>query len=394
MMKEVRKRPLRVVRRLLGITCLLGVTSLLPGSEPGDAAGNIVVFSFNDLGMHCMNEDFSEIVVLPPFNNLRAVVVRRGHEPDVLDNATVTYKIPTHTREADKTNFWTHAEALFGTALPPNIGLTGNGLSGTMSQAPHKYFEASGIPMVPIDDGGRFNPYPIAEVTARDQSGNTATTYTVVPVSSEMTCNLCHNSPGVSTATDILQDHDELHGTTLLQQRPVLCASCHADNALGTPGEPGVPNFSSAMHSAHAPRMGQVQLENKCYACHPGIRTQCQRDVHLGEGLQCMDCHGTMSDVGNPARNPWVSDLPRCSDCHNRAGFEFEQPGKLYKDSVGHGGVACAACHGSPHAITPALTPTDNLQANLLQGHSGVINTCTVCHTSQPDDPFFHKEDD
>ena len=29
-----------------------------------------VVLGYNELGMHCMNEDFSEICILPPFNTL------------------------------------------------------------------------------------------------------------------------------------------------------------------------------------------------------------------------------------------------------------------------------------------------------------------------------------
>ena len=64
------------------------------------------------------------------------------------------------------------------------------------------------------------------------------------------------------------------------------------------------------------------------------------------------------------------------------------------RESIGHGGVSCFACHGSPHAITPATTETDNLQAVLHQGFAGIISDCTVCHTQQPDEPFFHKVDD
>jgi hypothetical protein len=223
-------------------------------------------------------------------------------------------------------------------------------------------------------------------------SGSTvlARTQAVVPVSTEMSCILCHNTPGVSVATDILQRHDALHGTSLVSQKPVLCASCHASNALGLPGVPGVPNLSHAMHGAHASRMGPVSyLTEVCYACHPGVRTACQRDVHSAAGLTCSGCHTSMEAVASPTRNPWV-DEPRCSNCHSRPGFQFEQAGTLFRDSIGHGSVHCSACHGSPHAITPTVTETDNAQAIALQGHAGVINTCTVCHTSTPGEPFFH----
>ena len=29
-----------------------------------------VVLGYNDLGMHCMNQDFSQLCILPPFNTL------------------------------------------------------------------------------------------------------------------------------------------------------------------------------------------------------------------------------------------------------------------------------------------------------------------------------------
>ena len=54
----------------------------------------------------------------------------------------------------------------------------------------------------------------------------------------------------------------------------------------------------------------------------------------------------------------------------------------------------CITCHGSPHTMGPATTDSDNLQAIRLQGHAGIINTCTTCHTTTPSDPFPHRRDD
>lgn len=363
-------------------------------AAPRQDAG-IVVFAQNDLGMHCMNEDFSELVILPPFNTLRAQVLRRKSSPEPIgENVTVTYRIPTNTESTSKTNFWSYAQDLFGVALPPDVGLTGNGLRGEFDLTPGdpKVFEATGIPLTPTADSGRPDPYPLARIVATTTGGDVAETPVVVPVSTEISCNLCHDTPGISTATDILRKHDVAHGTDLENQKPVLCADCHADPALGLPGQPGVPHLSAVMHGKHAGIVEQLPLQNSCYACHPGIRTQCQRDVHLGKGIQCVDCHGGMAAMGDPTRAPWA-DEPRCGDCHQKNGFEFEEPGKLFKDSVGHGNVMCSACHGSPHAITPTLTDVDNLAAIQKQGHAGVIDTCTVCHTSQPSDPFPHRRD-
>lgn len=396
-----------MTRRLLRASLAAAVVSTLVGGEwwasrqasaaqRDDAllAGTHVVFAANDLGMHCMGPDFTELMVLPPFNNLHAQVIRRGIEPDIVteDDVTVEYFFASNTRSADKTNFWKYAPALFGVNLPADVGLTGNGMSGTMAYTGNRDYAATGIPITPIDDNGMENPYPLATVRVRQGSTVVATTQTVVPVSWEMSCNICHDTAGISTGVDILRKHDAMHGTHLEQNQPVNCSTCHADNALGTTGIEGVPNLSAAMHGAHAPRMGMAGLAVSCYACHPGVRTQCQRDIHSALGMNCFSCHTSMEALADPTRRPWL-DEPKCADCHSRPGFEFEEPGKLFKESRGHGGVACLSCHGSPHAITPTVTQVDNVQAMALQGHTGVINDCLVCHTQTPDESFFHRRD-
>ncbi len=373
------------------------VAAALSFSRPSEAMlappANYVVMGVNDLGMHCSQEDFSEMCILPPYNNLRAQVIRRGEEPQIVTSGlTVSYVIPEHSRSSDKTNFWTYAPQLFGVNLTPDVGLTGHGMSGSMTVGTGGMYEVTGIPVLPIDDAGRLDPYPVGVVSVTGPLGSVSTR-AVVPVSSEMSCSLCHGDPGSSVANDILADHDALHGTDLVHQKPVLCASCHADPALGSAGIPGVPALSHAMHGSHASHVASSGLQNACYACHPGIRTQCQRDVHAAAGVDCVQCHGGMAAVGDPARQPWV-DEPKCGNCHNKPGFQFEQPGKLFKESVGHGGVRCVTCHGSPHAMGPATTPVDNAQAISLQGHSGPLNTCTVCHTQQPSESFFHSVGD
>lgn len=388
------RRRAYAVRRGAAIVAL---TAAAVFSARGDdqASNNLVVLGFNDLGMHCMNGDFSELMILPPYNTLRAQVIdRAGEEPHIVTSGiTVRYSIPSNTHSFDKTNFWRYAPQLLGVNLPPNIGLTGHGLSGTMTPTGRGDFNVTGIPITPIDDSGRDNPYALGLIAVVNNGQVVARTQTVVPVSWEISCNRCHASAEHSTATDILMAHDNLHGTDLLNHRPVMCASCHADPALGTPGAPGVPNMSAAVHTAHADRVDGLHLVNECYACHPGFRTQCQRDVHLSRGITCRDCHGDMRAVGDSARRPWV-DEPRCGSCHVRAGFEFEQANTLYKDSKGHSNIDCAACHGSPHAIAPTVTAIDNVQAITRQGHAGEINTCTVCHSTTPGDPFFHRVSD
>lgn len=384
------------MRRALFVSSL-GVPAAVAGILLATAASappaGYVAFTVNELGMHCVNSDFSEICILPPYNSLRTEVYRRGSSPErIHEELTVTYSIPSNSHSSDKTNFWAFAQALFGADLQPDVGLTGNGMAGAMTVGAGNRYEATGIPIMPIDDSGKVEPYPVAEVRISGPEG-AFVSRAVVPVSSEMACASCHGGNGISMAHDMLVKHDALHGTSLVNQKPVLCAACHSDPALGAPGVPGVSAFSHAMHGSHATVVESLRLENGCYACHPGERTQCQRDVHTIAGIDCVACHGGMAEVADPSRMPWV-DLPRCGDCHNKPGFEFEQPGVLFKDATGHGGVHCTSCHNSPHAITPTITEIDNQQALALQGHIGVINTCTACHTQVPSDPFPHHGDD
>ena len=351
------------------------------------------VLAYNDLGMHCLNSDFSEFMVLPPYNNLYVQIIQRGgEEPRIVSSGlTVNYYIPSNTTSADKTNFWSYASAFFNPAPVPDAGLTGNGLSGTMVQSGRNDWIATGIPITPINDAGQLDSYTMATVIVMQNGVEVGRTHAVVPVSWEMRCDLCHIAGnGGTVESAILTSHDNLHGTTLMHERPLSCGRCHAQPELGMTGNPALPTLSSAMHTAHAPRMQQANLAVPCYACHPGIMTQCQRDVHFSRGLTCTNCHGEMTAVGNPVRRPWV-DEPRCGTCHTRVGFEFEQPDTLFRDSKGHMGVHCEACHGSPHAITPTINVRDNEQAITYQGTAGTINTCAVCHTSPPDESFPHR---
>ncbi len=357
--------------------------------------GSMVVLGYNDLGMHCMNEDFSQLMVLPPYNTLHAQIIdRSGEEPRIVTGGVnVTYSIPGNTHSTDKTNFWTYAKRLTGLSLAPNVGLTGKGLSGTMSPTGNNDWSVEGIPITPITDAGVENPYQLANILVGSATSPLAKTQAVVPVSWEMNCELCHNNS--EAPANVLVAHDNLHGTSLATSTPVRCGKCHAQVPLGAlgAGSPGRPSLSRAMHGAHSDRMDDVAglLGGvECYACHPGQRTKCLRDVHFTKGMDCNDCHSTMTAVASETRRPWV-DEPRCDGCHSRAGFSFEQAGTLFRNSKGHHGVHCAACHGSPHAITPTVVAADNVQAIALQGHAGTIDTCIVCHRTKPDDSFDHR---
>lgn len=367
-------------------------------------ATDYVVFAWNDLGMHCYNRDFRDLAVLPPYNNLMAQVIKVGNPPTIITGGiTVMYSFPDNTYSVGKSNFWDYAQQLFGVNLPPNIGLTGKGLSGVMDKK-GDHFIAEGIPLTEFQDSAPSLPYPyqLANIVVRDTATNSilARQTTVAPVSTEMRCDNCHYDGGVDdistgrVETNILTLHDKEnseeyppgHTGLLMQRRPVLCAECHGSNALNAAGVTGVPNLSRAMHKKHADEVDQST--DGCYLCHPGPQTKCLRDVMSTKaGMGCISCHGNMEKVArNPS--PWLNE-PRCdsSACH---GSNYAQNQVLYRMSTGHGGVYCSACHDSPHAIAPSREQNDAIKFISLQGRPGTLSNCTACHSSPPDAPGPH----
>ena len=278
-----------------------------------------------------------------------------------------------------------------------------------------------------------------------------ATNDVVLPVSDEMDCRVCHASGTQAAAQpaagwvwdglperdyrlNILRLHDErqfaqhaavyaaalatndynpagLYRRVTADGKPVLCALCHASEALQTAGYPGVPPLTTSVHSRHATVMDpelNITLDNSanraaCYRCHPGSTTRCLRGA-MGSAIaadgsmemQCQSCHGNMSAVGSPSRVGWIME-PNCQSCHT--GTATSNSGQirytssfidtngtvrvpanqtfattpntpptptcnlsLYRFSIGHGGLQCSACHGSTHAEFPSSHVNDNLR--------------------------------
>jgi hypothetical protein len=383
-----------IIKRM--IIRLALIIALIVIIVPATFAQNYVLIGWNDLGMHCSNKYFSKIAVLPPYNNITAqlLLIQPDQMPQIVTSGyTIEYSIPNNTYSVGKTDFWTYAQQLFNlpNPLPDNVGLTGKGLTGVLDNS-GSYFAAHGIPVTPFADSDLVNevPFQIIHLVAKNTSNGEvlATTDVVIPVSNEVGCvqSGCHSSE-----TAILNSHEDVSGFN--RSGPVLCASCHASNALGTTGIPEAGPFSMRIHEKHSGLTGPSNDISVCYKCHPGPKTQCLRDI-MGKNtinpLVCQNCHGTMAEVAasvETGRRPWL-DEPKCGNCH---GTNFaENPGKLYRQSTGHGGLFCSACHGSPHAILPTIQPNDNLQNIRLQGSAGTLKKCSVCHLTPPIGPGPH----
>ncbi|MFA6395610.1 MAG: multiheme c-type cytochrome [Sulfurimonas sp.] len=452
-------------------------TTTPPVTLPTVGNGKYTLVAWNDLGMHCVDgKDYSIFSILPPYNNLHAHLISKDVATgksitNTSIGITLTYEAVAdetksiNTKSSTKTNFWDYIGKLFGDAaalLGIETGLTGN---KTQSATPQKmsynstnsWWEAEGIPAMPYDDNGVKNYYPMVKVVARDSAGTVlASTNTVLPVSDEMSCVSCHASNSVAAAKptagwvsdtnvekdwkrNILKLHDQKHPTAINDGgmsatytkgsllatadagQPVLCASCHQSNALGTPLKTGIKSLTSALHSKHAnvtdPKTGTTMNSStnrdSCYQCHPGSVTKCLRGAMgnakkadgVTNAIDCQSCHGTMSDVGKTGRKGWL-DEPNCQQCHdkNTTSGNFTRytsvfssgstlrtavdpkfaSSSLYKTSKGHGNLQCESCHGATHAEYPSSHANDNVQSIALQGHTGTIAECSTCHTSVP----------
>jgi hypothetical protein len=56
------------------LTCL----SLAAAAVPATLAANQALLGWNDLGMHCMDADYSVFSILPPFNTVHAQLISQG----------------------------------------------------------------------------------------------------------------------------------------------------------------------------------------------------------------------------------------------------------------------------------------------------------------------------
>jgi hypothetical protein len=377
-------------------------TNLPPSQMIPAAARNdkYTILAWNDLGMHCAQDDYSYFLILPPFNTLHVQVIERGVGV-VTSGITVSYAFPKKTDSTLYTNFWTYA-AKYGFKVAPNVGITGTPLAGNMVVDQNVLgFVATGIPVTPYDDDGTWDPYGVAVVTVND-GAVTQTANVVVPISTELNCGNCHGT--ANTFLNILQMHDKHNNTTLVADqaagKPHMCAECHSDNALGAAGKKGVTNLSLAIHGFHKDKMNVSADPGTpaCYNCHPGPKTKCLRGLMAHAGKSCMDCHGDMyamtAALAN-GRQPWLQE-PRCGDCHGTK--HQENSNTLYRNSVlkntpdpkMSGQLYCAGCHNSPHGEYTSTNLVDHSIPQKFQGDNYWIWNCYVCHNDYMPSPATH----
>ena len=187
-------------------------------NPPPVATGAATVLAFNDLGMHCMDREFSVFSILPPFNVVHSQVVLRdatgrplpGRRPRRWTCSTMrqpTLPDPSIHTAVGKTDFWQHASDLFGIIppLPAGEGLTGlympaddpqnRGAQPMDYSNAQDWFSAKGIPITPVDDAlAPTTPTRCCASPPYDKAGRSplGTLDVVVPVATETDCQACH----------------------------------------------------------------------------------------------------------------------------------------------------------------------------------------------------------
>lgn len=357
------------------------------------AATNWVVTGWNNLGMHCMDSDYSVFSILPPYNTIHAQIIQGVNgSAHLITNTTgysVTYSAVTtpggsiNMSSIDKGNFYHYAPKLLGINLPQDQGvplpgfLPAASMPGTNNtpramnyESAPAWFVAWGIPITPYDDILSRESYPMMRLTAQTGTAVLTTTDIVLPVSDEMDCRACHASGSGAAAKpvngwvweavsdrdyrlNILRRHDEerkkeipdlypsilaargfniegLEASVRTDDKPVLCASCHLSEAIPNSGYANIPPLTEAVHSLHA---NVTDPTNGQQLDSTGNRTACYR-CHPGSDTRCL--RGAMGRA--IAADGSLS--MQCQDCHgsmstvgstNRTGW-LDEPN-------------CQACH-------------------------------------------------
>src|SRR5512143_2032508 len=92
-------------------------------------AATATLLGWNNLGMHCMDSDYSVFSVLPPYNTIESQLIVNGSLVTNGAGYTVTYQAVAdpsgsfNSTAMGKGNYYQYAKALYGATLAPEGGL-------------------------------------------------------------------------------------------------------------------------------------------------------------------------------------------------------------------------------------------------------------------------------
>lgn len=205
----------------------------------------------------------------------------------------------------------------------------------------------------------------------------------------QRTCYRCH--PGGRTQC--------LRGA--MYNAGIPCQDCHRNMAqVGddfsrtvSPESPGSFELAADFYdpASSTPRVPWAN-EPGCGSCHTGDAVSnlaADTDkLAAPDGIRLLQAYRVEQSAGGlvaeAKATPIVPTNKRFAEPAVEAGNPGAENPQLYRISTGHGGIFCEACHGSTHAEWPNANPlaNDNVTAESLQGHSGTLAECTVCHSA------------
>jgi hypothetical protein len=182
----------------------------------------------------------------------------------------------------------------------------------------------------------------------------------------------------------------------------VTCYDCHGDmlavgQAYPKQGQDGL--GADGKRDFNEYRMPWLD-EPDCGSCHTGDAND-KGNGYFSDGVfrQAFEAGDLSATSRAPARErfavaqlyqqditvEWFGDYDVSKHDWDLTNKTMKVRARLFRESKDtHGNVACAACHGAAHSVWPNADPSanDNQTALQLQGHTGTIHECNVCHTA------------
>jgi hypothetical protein len=266
------------------------------------------------------------------------------------------------------------------------------------------WFSADGIPILPVDDAGRTNPYPLMRVQAVAAGANRTTASNVkgsvdivLPVASEADCRNCHNGTD-GRASVFASVRTYANG----QQWPVATeATAPGPDKINNAAKINILRLHDAKWGAKYVTAANVQspcrsgaesscLDNRraiqCSQCHyspaldlaqvgpidepaVGVNGR-QQKRHASMSRVMHDNHGQYTDLfpAMPLPGGAGRTLQAAADALQQTCYQCH-PGKQTKclrGAMGGGGVVCQDCHGSMKQVGNDFTanlPTTSFPA-------------------------------